>query len=421
MSITAATPSTPEPGRDADRAGGTSPRRRAVVDTNVALRLFVPGDPMRRPMIRKVVEMRRDGFDLMLLPQVVMEAWTVLTRSTASNGLGMSAPEADRVARQMRQWLPLLAAGEADVLREWQALVDRLSIRGTRCYDARIVAAMCVHGINDILTADAGFRRYGVTVHRPDPPPRAEVAAAVADPGYPWFADLARTLNSGQSRSVLLHGPVHDLYYDGDAYVPLPQFLTGKCAVGGIVQLVYELNGPLRTHPADAADALRAAWVRWKTGQSPDDLAIAAMLDRGKSNAADHHGREFDRLVAESTGQPTVALEFLRQLTMCSRAAMRERLLIWVEAADLLIPGTGGEDITRLGPADRQRVVVLRDWFGDVAFQDGEDSVVLLSESRGGVHRLVTSLPQVLDIAVPAPDAGRRRHFIEQFDRPGHQ
>ena len=70
-----------------------------------------------------------------------------------------------------------------------------------------------------------------------------------AQPGYGFFAQLARTLNSGQSRSVLLYGDVHDLFFDGADYVPLVPFLTAKCAVDGIIQLVYELNGPIRTVP----------------------------------------------------------------------------------------------------------------------------------------------------------------------------
>ena len=96
-------------------------------------------------------------------------------------------------------------------------------------------------------------------------------------PAYPFFTELARTLNSGQSRSVLLYGDVHDLFFDGGDYVPLVPFLTKKCAVEGIIQLVYELNGPIRTVPADAADALRSAWVAWK--QVALEVSLVDSLD----------------------------------------------------------------------------------------------------------------------------------------------
>ena len=240
-------------------------------------------------------------------------------------------------------------------------------------------------------------------------------------PAYPFFADLARTLNSGQSRSVLLAGDVHDLFFDGREYVPLVAFLTGKCAVEGIVQLVYELNGPIRTVPADGADALRTAWVAWKSGADPNDLVLQALVDRKRAKQREMLEAEFDALVREATGSPTVALEFLRQLTVCSRSKdangrplIARKLLIFIEEADLLLPG-GDEPITRLNAADRHRLTILRDWFSDPAFQNGGDSVILLSESRGGIHRTVSSLPQMLSVEVPAADAAAREHYINHF------
>ena len=242
-----------------------------------------------------------------------------------------------------------------------------------------------------------------------------------APPTYGFFTQLARTLNSGQSRSVLLYGDVHDLFFDGADYVPLVPFLTRRCAVDGIVQLVYELNGPIRTVPPEAASRLRAAWVAWKGGADPNELVLQALVDRQKARRREALEAEFDALVHEATGSPTVALEFLRQLTICSRAKdaagrplIGGRLLIFIEAADLLLPG-GDEPISRLNAADRHRVTILGDWFGDPAFQDAGDSVVLLSESRGGIHRLVTSLPQMLDVEVPAPDAAAREAFVRHF------
>jgi len=38
---------------------------------------------------------------------------------------------------------------------------------GLQVYDARLAAAMIVHGIDSILTFDAGFSRYGVEVRDP--------------------------------------------------------------------------------------------------------------------------------------------------------------------------------------------------------------------------------------------------------------
>ncbi|MEM1012310.1 MAG: ATP-binding protein [Planctomycetota bacterium] len=238
------------------------------------------------------------------------------------------------------------------------------------------------------------------------------------DPGYSWFSSLTRTLNSGATRSVLLHGSTHDLYFDGHDYVPLVPFLTSRCGIDGVTQLVCELNGPIRLSPPGKLDELRNAWVAWRSGGDPGEMALRALVDRKVDRAKATHEAEFDRLVHEAAGAPTAAMEFLRQLCLMRRAKRGngrpiygDSLLIWIEAADLLVPDAG-EDVGRLSPADRHRVTILRDWFGDAGFQDGDDSVVLLSESRGGVSRLVTSLPQVVPVEVPAPDEDRRHHFL---------
>lgn len=239
-------------------------------------------------------------------------------------------------------------------------------------------------------------------------------------PPYRFFRDLARTLNAGLSRSVVLAGEIHDLYHleDTDRYEPLLTYLCRRCAVPGVVVLVYELNGPIRCLSDADRRRLRDAWVRWKSGHSPDELILQALTDRSAQARRESLEEQFDRLTEEATGRPTAALEFLRQLSLCSRAqaAGRDpfRLLILIEAADMLLPAGDGE-ITRLGAGDRQRVAICQDWFADAAFAEGADSVVLLTDSRSGVHPRIAALPQVHTLEVPAPDVARREHFIRWF------
>ena len=107
----------------------------------------------------------------------------------------------------------------------------------------------------------------------------------------------------------------------------------------------------------------------------------------------------------EATGRPTQALEFLRQLTICSRAALSGSLLVFIEAADVLLPaGQGG--VSGLPHDQLRRVAIVEDWFCDPAFLNGPDAVVLLADSRSAVHPRVARLPQVLGVEVPAPDSG---------------
>jgi predicted nucleic acid-binding protein len=57
----------------------------------------------------------------------------------------------------------------AMVYDEWETLVARHSVSGRNTYDARIAAAMTVHGITHLLTFNgADFKRYpGITVISP--------------------------------------------------------------------------------------------------------------------------------------------------------------------------------------------------------------------------------------------------------------
>jgi predicted nucleic acid-binding protein len=64
--------------------------------------------------------------------------------------------------------MALLPDGES-VHREWRRLVVAYEVRGVQVHDARLVAAMLVHGIGRILTMDeSDFMRFaGVTAVHP--------------------------------------------------------------------------------------------------------------------------------------------------------------------------------------------------------------------------------------------------------------
>ncbi|NNJ25248.1 AAA family ATPase [Alienimonas chondri] len=245
-----------------------------------------------------------------------------------------------------------------------------------------------------------------------------------------FFTDLARLLNSGQTRAVVLSGNVHDLFpiarpprqmggSSDAAFVPLVPFMLERTEAAGLIRVVYELNGPVRVSEADRA-TLKDAWVRWKAGTDADTLLLRGLGRKGPSEG-DLLGREFDTLMHEAIGRPTQALEFLRQLTICSREALSGSLLILIEAADVLLPaGQGG--VSGLPTDQLRRVAIVEDWFCDPDFIEGNDSVVLIADSRSAVHPRVGRLPQVLGVEVPAPDVRLRLDYIEDFlkdaDRP---
>ncbi len=235
--------------------------------------------------------------------------------------------------------------------------------------------------------------------------PTHDVPAA----SYPFFAQVARIINSGQSRSIVVSGNIYDLYCDGRDYVPLIPFLLGKTKVSGLVQVVYELNGPVRVSDEDRLK-LREAWTAWKNGVSLDTVPTRELLQDG--SRFELRRREFDQYLREAIGNATQALEFLRQLTICSRACLRENLLIMIEAADILLP-SGDGDVARMNDAQLRRIAIVTDWFGDPDFFRGKDSVILLAESRSLIHPRIARLPQVLSVEIPSPDLAGRKHFVK--------
>ena len=230
-------------------------------------------------------------------------------------------------------------------------------------------------------------------------------------PAYAFYRRLARIFNSGQSRCVMLHGNINDLFWDGADYVPLIGYVQEKTGVSGLIRLVYELTGPIRVDPAHY-DRLRDAWISWKTGMEPDSLNLRDLKRR--ENVLEQRRNEYEALIRGSIGNATQALEFLRQLTICSRTTLRENLLIIIEAADMLLPAGRG-DVATLNDAQLRRISIVPDWFGDPQFVAGGDSVCLIAESRSEVHPRIARLPQLLAVDVPAPSTEHRRHYIEHF------
>ncbi len=239
-------------------------------------------------------------------------------------------------------------------------------------------------------------------------------------PAHEFLRQAGRILNSGQSRSISLTGNIHDLFHTPeDGHVPLIDFLIRHWRIPRHILLVYELNGPIRF--VDSADLtiVREAWLKWRTGLGSDDLAIKRMLAPTNTEAQTALvQRDFDQQLQQAVGQPTVALEFLRQLCLCSRGApggkapLEANLIILIEAADLILPE--GE-AAHLSDRDRHRMSVCHDWFSDPGFINGGDSVVLIAESRSQINQRVARLPHLLDVPVPAPDEACRLHFIDWY------
>jgi len=131
-----------------------------LLDTNILLRRLESNHPMHQEAEDSVALLRQQGEVLRLVPQNIYELWVVCTRPTSQNGLGMSAGAAAAELSSLKQLFTVIDDTPA-IFPEWERLVTQHQILGKNAHDARLIAAMNVHGIGRILTFNIqDFGRY---------------------------------------------------------------------------------------------------------------------------------------------------------------------------------------------------------------------------------------------------------------------
>jgi predicted nucleic acid-binding protein len=139
-----------------------------LVDTNVLIRSLSPAHTDFAMADGAIAKLRTQGVKLHLVAQNLYEYWVVATRPTADNGFGLTAQETTTELKRLHS-LYVVLADTPVVLDEWESLVTSLGVMGKNAHDARLVAAMKVHGISDLLTFNIkDFQRYnGIGVQTP--------------------------------------------------------------------------------------------------------------------------------------------------------------------------------------------------------------------------------------------------------------
>jgi predicted nucleic acid-binding protein len=139
-----------------------------LLDTNILTRSAQPAHPMQKMALDAVSILKTRGEDLCIVPQDLVEFWAVATRPMAVNGLAMTASQAQAELTRFKSFFRFLPDSSL-VHDEWEKLVVRHAVSGKNTYDARMVAAMKVHSIGELLTFNgADFKRYpDITVIAP--------------------------------------------------------------------------------------------------------------------------------------------------------------------------------------------------------------------------------------------------------------
>ena|ERR1700691_2581351 len=122
-----------------------------LVDSNILIRWVQPEDPGFPVVEASVEQLERSRAVPCYTSQNLGEFWNVLTRPANRNGYGLLPEEAGVLAREVETRFRLLPDNLA-VHNEWRSLLVTYRVSGIQVHDARLVAAMHVHGVKRILT-----------------------------------------------------------------------------------------------------------------------------------------------------------------------------------------------------------------------------------------------------------------------------
>jgi predicted nucleic acid-binding protein len=123
---------------------------------------------MHADAVRAVGVLLSAGERVFVIPQNLIEFWAVATRPVGNNGLGLTPAQAEAEVSKIESLLTILPDGPA-IYPEWRRLVVAHAVSGKQVHDTRIIAAMNVHKVANLLTFNVGdFKRFsGITLIEP--------------------------------------------------------------------------------------------------------------------------------------------------------------------------------------------------------------------------------------------------------------
>jgi len=131
-----------------------------LVDSNILIRLVHRSDPMHVDAQNAYRILRQQGEKLCIVPQNLIEFWTVATRPTSVHGLGLTIEETSHEVSLLKSLFSLQPDSPA-IFSEWEKLVVRYQVMGKQTHDTRLVAAMIAHQISHLLTFNTkDFNRF---------------------------------------------------------------------------------------------------------------------------------------------------------------------------------------------------------------------------------------------------------------------
>ncbi len=122
-----------------------------LLDTNILLRLSDENSPVHLLVTRAIANLLRQGHQVCITSQIIIEFWAVATRPVNVNGLGWSHEKTRTEVEQLLNQFPLLDE-TPQIFPHWLSYVTTNRVMGKRVHDARLIAVMLAHGVTHLLT-----------------------------------------------------------------------------------------------------------------------------------------------------------------------------------------------------------------------------------------------------------------------------
>lgn len=131
-----------------------------LLDTNILLRLVQLTHPQHKEASEALKKLKIQNAEFYIFLQNISEFRNVCTRPKDKNGLGLSIAETDLQLKKFERFFSFLP-DTSEVYENWRELVVKHSVSGIQVHDAKIVAAMKAHDIENLLTFNAkDFKSY---------------------------------------------------------------------------------------------------------------------------------------------------------------------------------------------------------------------------------------------------------------------
>jgi AAA+ superfamily predicted ATPase len=214
-----------------------------------------------------------------------------------------------------------------------------------------------------------------------------------------WAQELATKYGSKTANLYILHGNIRDLLphrrkEDEFVFTRVQEYIADIIFGGRDIIAFYDRSGGVSfCEPEMERDYLSAA----------PKFAVSPDIDKGDFLSSD----------------PEKSFPYLEKYFLSRIPANRRetcRMVFIIDYAEHIVPAG---DLIRLSDTDRFCMVTFNRWATDPKFNNGDISIILLTENLADISSRLIGSPSTVKISVPFPGAQVRESFLRSREKEG--